>query len=139
METAFAQPCLTKMEVDGVYIPKALHPNVPVVFCWNNNDINEETLSGHGTTHCTNGLIIQREVQSVQQKPGADEPNERQRTLEPQSSQIEHYTSVKRQSRRLNMLKDDNLLPPNSTENSSAARLKDITWDIMRIREADNN
>ena len=96
METAFTQRCLTKIEADGVYIPKALHPNIPVVFCWNNNDINEETLSGHGTTHCTNGIIIQREVQSVQQRPGADELKEK-RTLEPQSSQIEHYTSGKRQ------------------------------------------
>ena len=40
VETAFAQRCnLTKVEVDSVYIPKAIHPNVPVVFCWDNTTI----------------------------------------------------------------------------------------------------
>ena len=27
---------------------------------FDNNDINEETLSGKGTTHCTTGIVIQR-------------------------------------------------------------------------------
>ena len=49
---------------DGVsYTHPNIQPNVPVVMCWDNTDINEETLSGHGTTHCTNGIIIQRAVQ----------------------------------------------------------------------------
>ena len=51
VETAFAQRYLTNLEEDGVYILKTIHHDVPVVFCWDNNDINEVTLSGHGTTH----------------------------------------------------------------------------------------
>ena len=31
--------------------------------CFDNNDINEETLSGSGTTHCTNGIAIQRQLE----------------------------------------------------------------------------
>ena len=45
---------------DGAsYTPPNIQPSVPVVTCWDTN-INEETPSGHGTTHCTNGIIIQR-------------------------------------------------------------------------------
>ena len=43
-------------------IPKNMKPNVFTIFCWDNNDILEETLSGEGTTHCTNGISIQRSV-----------------------------------------------------------------------------
>ena len=35
-------------------------------FCWDNNDINEETLSGTGTTHYTNGNVVQRQVHMVE-------------------------------------------------------------------------
>lgn len=139
VETAFAQRYLTNIEEDGVYIPKTIHPNVPVVFCWDNNDINEETLSGHGTTHCTNGIVIQREVQSVQEMPEANPINVRRSSLQPQPSHIEHYMSGKRQGPCLNMLKDGHLLPPNNTESSSAARIKDISWGILRITETDNS
>ena len=30
-----------------------------VHFCWDNNNLNENTLSGANTTHCTNGILIQ--------------------------------------------------------------------------------
>ncbi len=31
-------------------------------FVWDNNDLCEETLRGSGTTHVTNGIVIQRKV-----------------------------------------------------------------------------
>ena len=34
-----------------------------VHFCQDNNDLNEDTLSGANTTHCTNGILIQWKVQ----------------------------------------------------------------------------
>ena len=34
-----------------------------VHFCWDINDLNEYTLSGANSTHCTNGILIQRKVQ----------------------------------------------------------------------------
>lgn len=42
-----------------------LPPTIRAGHCtlvWDNNDLNEETLSGAGTTHVTTGIIIQREV-----------------------------------------------------------------------------
>ena len=122
-----------------MYIPKTIHPHVPVVVCWDNNDINEETLSGHGTTHCTNEIVIQREVQSVQVMPDANPINVRRRSLAPQPSNVEHYTAGKRQSPSLKMMKDSQLIPPDNTPSSSAARLHDTSWCILRITEADTS
>ena len=41
-------------------MPTNILPNVPVIMCWDDNDFNEETISCHGTIHCTNGIIIQK-------------------------------------------------------------------------------
>ena len=42
-------------------MPSNIDRTANVVFCWDNNDFAEETPSGSGTTHCTNGIIIQRQ------------------------------------------------------------------------------
>ena len=47
-----------------VFVPSNIQPGTPFVqVCWVNNDLLEETLTGIGTTHCTNGIAIQRQVQ----------------------------------------------------------------------------
>ena len=47
----------------GSVLPSNAQPGVFATFCWDNNDLKEETLSGKGTTHCTNGIMIQPKVQ----------------------------------------------------------------------------
>ena len=59
-ETAIAERFLATVGPDGVFVPSNINRTQPVVFCWDNNDLQEETLSGGGTTHCTNGIVIQR-------------------------------------------------------------------------------
>ena len=56
VETLIADEQLKKTTL----IPNTIQPNVFTMFCWDNNDILEETVSGKGTTHCTNGIAIQR-------------------------------------------------------------------------------
>ena len=46
------------------FIPSIIEPKVPITLVWDNNDFREETLSGKGTTHNTNGIIIQRQSNS---------------------------------------------------------------------------
>ena len=47
-----------------VFVPSNIQPGTSFVqVCWDNNDLLEETLTGIGTTHCTNGIAIQRQVQ----------------------------------------------------------------------------
>ena len=46
LETSLADYQIAKQQ-NGVIIPDACSPNVPGVFCWDNNDLLEETLSGN--------------------------------------------------------------------------------------------
>ena len=55
---------------DDKFIPSNIDTRSPVVFCWDNNDISEETATGAGTTHCTNGIVIQRPL-PVAMQPAA--------------------------------------------------------------------
>jgi hypothetical protein len=50
-------------------LPANIVKDVPVYFVFDNNDFSEETPSGHGTTHCTNGIIIQQRVCTAKPKP----------------------------------------------------------------------
>ena len=66
IETAMAERVLQKGE-SSIYISENIDRSscaTVVIFCWDNNDLAEETLSGAGTTHCTNGIIIQRQLTS---------------------------------------------------------------------------
>ena len=45
VETALAENQISKQE-NGALVPSVCYPNVPGVFCWDNNDLQEETLSG---------------------------------------------------------------------------------------------
>ena len=45
LETAIAEQQITNLR-NGVLLPTACSPSVFAVFCWDNNDLQEETLSG---------------------------------------------------------------------------------------------
>ena len=100
VETAMAERHIGLLEEGVIYTLPNIQPNVPVVMCWDNNDINEETLTGHGTTHCTNGILIQRSV-----PPGVDATSapriqqmkgKRKRSFSPQLSKLLPYNAGKR-------------------------------------------
>ncbi|CAC5401973.1 unnamed protein product [Mytilus coruscus] len=58
IETSIAEQMIMNTE-DDIFIPSIIRKGVFSSFCWDNNDLCEETLSGQGTTHCTNGIVIQ--------------------------------------------------------------------------------
>ena len=62
IETAMAENIVQQQQQQTAFVPSNISKGSFVHFCWDNNDINEETLSGRGTTHCTNGIAIQRRV-----------------------------------------------------------------------------
>ena len=49
---------------NSIIMPSTMKQGVFSTFVWDNNDLCEETLSGAGTTHVTNGIIIQRQVKN---------------------------------------------------------------------------
>ncbi len=48
----------------SLVLPPTVKARVPTSFVWDNNDLSEETLTGAGTTHVTNGIIIQQGVRT---------------------------------------------------------------------------
>ncbi|KAJ8021222.1 hypothetical protein HOLleu_38358 [Holothuria leucospilota] len=58
-DTALAE---LQLERGEQYLPPIIKRNVHSILVWDNNDFREETLSGKGSTHNTNGIIIQRNI-----------------------------------------------------------------------------
>ena len=46
---------------NGCILPSNISQGIFSIFAFDNNDLLEETLSGHCTTHCTNSIVIQRQ------------------------------------------------------------------------------
>ena len=59
---------LARSYEDGSFSPSKAQPGVLATFFSDNNDLKEETLSGKGTTRCTNGIMIQPKVQMCQER-----------------------------------------------------------------------
>ena len=49
-------------QMNTLILPSGTSKRAYSTFVWDNNDLCEETLSGEGTTHVTNGIIIQQKV-----------------------------------------------------------------------------
>lgn len=96
IETGLAEEQLKK-DVNGVIIPKNIYPNVFSTFCWDNIDLTEETLSGQGTTHCTNGIVIQRQVAGCEPPPIDDciTRHTNKRTFQPITNQVTIYMLIR--------------------------------------------
>ena len=60
-DTALAEKQISR----GDSIPDGIVVKKFATLVWDNNDFGEETLSGHGTTHNTNGIIIRKSDVSV--------------------------------------------------------------------------
>ena len=60
-ETGMAERQIRSQQ-DGELIPSNCYHGVFSQFAWDNNDLEECTPSGSGTTHCTNGIVIQKQM-----------------------------------------------------------------------------
>ena len=69
MEVHLAEEHLRAQSNHDVFLPESLQEGSFTTFCWDNNDICEETLSGRGTTHRTNGIAIQRRTAASVLRP----------------------------------------------------------------------
>ena len=73
-------------------IPRNVTANMFTTIVWDNNDFNEETVSGKGTTHIANGIVVQNEVvlQTLREKKIVSKKN---RTISAPEANILPYTS----------------------------------------------
>ena len=72
-------------------VPDGFVKSTPTLLVWDNNDFREETLSGHGTTHNTNGVIIQRGPLSSEHLASASIPKTKQRSVDPPITELQSF------------------------------------------------
>ena len=61
IETAMAEDLIADSG-SGCVTPSNIDARCAVVWAWDNNDLQEETRTGRGTTHCTTGIMVQRSL-----------------------------------------------------------------------------
>ena len=93
--------CMEKLEVvndNSVPIPLNIVTDIPTVVAYDNIDRQEEVLSGSGTSHRVNGIIIQPRTQKqIEQKPETTvKKSEKRRTIPFTDQTLTPYISVKR-------------------------------------------
>ena len=86
VETAVAELRLQQQHVN--IVPSNIVPNVPATFVWDNNDIREETATGKGTTHCTNGIVVQAAVSGCQPQIAIEAAPKGRRPLQEEPRQL---------------------------------------------------
>ena len=148
VETSMAERHLKLVEVeDLIYTPPNIQPNVPFVMCWDNNDISEETLSGHGTAHCTNEIIIQRNqppppaaAAFTTSVPGIMSTRRNWKiSFTPQPSKILPYNSGKRCSPGNIATISHELRFPKFPNNVDEVRQKNTAWCMLRSWHNDDD
>ena len=144
LETALAE----EVARPDVLLPSSCQPGVFGTFCWDNSDLQEETLSGRGTTHCTSGIVIQQKVDTcsigpsaspsktdVNEDQGTKNSSRRPRTVPEKQVTIMSYPTVPRKGPDSFTLDTDQLtaLIPENT----AAQNKDFGWFLARLPTQD--
>ena len=77
-------------------IPKGFSKKAPTILVWDNIDFGEETLSGRGTTHHTNGIMVQSSVTETVSRTDRQPLQKGVYTFKaPPSFPVEHYQQSK--------------------------------------------
>ncbi|KAL9951848.1 hypothetical protein ACROYT_G044583 [Oculina patagonica] len=133
IETGLAEKQM-EAEVQGVVLPSSVRPNLFSMFCWDNIDLLEETLSGKGTTHCTNGIIVQRQVAWCEPPPSLERQDRRRgrRTLQSVPSQVHQYNAGRRCGPGTYEEQVVDFVKENADAHCSA-KVKDFAWFLSRL------
>ena len=105
-DAATAEKQIQAQQLQAAFIPSDISRMSYVTFCWDSNDILQETPSGRGTTHCTNGIAVQRQVFTFSPPPtdanGKHTPaqmqtsHKRQRSIQPMADFQLEYNAGRR-------------------------------------------
>ena len=136
IETAMAKRQINKHENEDL-IPSNCQKNIFLTFVYDNNDMFEETLSGIGTTHCTNGIVIQRSIDRCAEKPDGKEVNfSKKRTLEDLHIQILPYCAKKKSYPEAIPLTKATV--KGSSDEIGNSKKNDFLWLICRLNISDS-
>ncbi|KAL2102045.1 hypothetical protein ACEWY4_003806 [Coilia grayii] len=125
-----------QMERGEIYIPESICAEVPVTLVWDNNDFGEETLSGKGTTHNTNGIVIQQVMGNDSAPvPSTSRQRTRERSVNPPPLNLVTYRRGKRSGPqspviRIDLQQDQNICA------QTIGRRTDAAYFLMKVPEA---
>ena len=131
--------CLQKMASNlnaTTILPQSIKGNVFTNFAWDNIDRLEETITGGGTTHRVNGIVVQPQVYGPH-LPNAPLPlveKCKQRSITLESQPLSTYISGDRVGpQQLTTNCPDNL------REAELTKLKDFVWLLARISDTNNH
>ena len=132
LKTAMAEKQI-QHQSSGCVPPSNIVPGVFSIFCYDNNDLQEETLSGKGTTHCTNGIVIQRQTHGCHLQPDEKKKkgSQKKQSFVARQINIERYVSGKQVSQQPVLLLEEDLEPQNAV--FSNFHKLDFGWLLSRV------
>ena len=135
MDTSF---CLQKLEAsdkDDIPLPDSILPCIPTTLAFDNIDRLEETLTGAGTSHRVNGIIVQPDAPTVLQ------PRKPRFTEKISSRSITQSTALLPQyvgGRKGRPPTAKGSVDLDSTEEVDMVRRKNQVWSLLRQADAEN-
>ena len=129
--------CMEKMQNEDENqpaLPSWTHPHIPTILAFDNIDRQEETLSGAGTSHRVNGIIVQPQTQTcAPERKSVVYRKEKRKTLNVHEQLLPVYISAKRESPpplSIASLPLDDVL--------DRARHKNFLWLLARLHDTAN-
>ena len=133
IETAL---CLSKINENNSNIPSSIIPCIPIHLAYDNIDRLEETLSGAGTSHRVNGILIQPDAPTVPlEKVTKSVSKSKKRTI-PSKSQplLQQYISGKRIGPTI--ISHVNIEPE---ENFDISVMHNLIWALLKSEDKEGN
>ena len=137
METSLAKQ-QAQQKIHKSFVPGIIQPSRFVMFVWDNNGINPETLSGI-RMHCTNGIIIQlaavshRNIHWIVSNNPTPVPNVRERSFKANDNVIDPLISKKRECPDTINLE---LQPTSKSEGEQVLKNTDFLWVVLKHQAA---
>ena len=131
IETAVADEQMKK-QMYLSYVPNNVQPSVFVTFVYDNCDHNRETLSGV-STHCTNGIIVQRTApQHIMQHTTVETVNQRIGKIRSFSAVTKELDAYYTPSVKVNPPTISNVQSNTNMINQLISKKSDFLWLIAR-------
>ena len=95
--------------------------------------INNDTLSGAGTTHCTNGIVVQQQVSTASPYLPSNPswPNRHRQSVPPLEDEVEYNTGRRQGPLPIGLSAETMIL-------SQGDRVADFTWILTRLQKRDS-
>jgi hypothetical protein len=132
IDTALCMEKLNIVSEGEIPLPTTIHVNIPTVLAYDNIDRTEETLSGAGTSHRVNGIIVQKTSSScLPQRSRNTVIKGKQRSILMTIPCVQDYIVGKRKNPPAVTTVE---LPHECIENVKDAQRKNLLWIFSRLR-----